>query len=365
MKFLDIVKQFNIEDIVMSIEPYGNGHINDTYFVKCEGKNNYILQRLNTTIFTNYVGLMNNIGLVCDYMQKIIAQAGGDADREALKLIPTRSGSNFLLDNNSCWRMYLNIENTIAYQIVDNADMFANSGEAFGKFIAVLDGFDAHQLCEVIPNFHNTVDRFKKLEKAIENNLSDRKEMCLEEIRFAFDRKDYCQMIVNAIDKQEIPLRVTHNDTKLNNVLMDAVSGKAVCVIDLDTIMPGSLLYDFGDSVRFGCNTALEDESDLSKVDFDINLYDAYCKGFLSGIGKKITLKELDMLHIGSIMMTYECGMRFLTDFLDGDKYFKTHYDIHNLVRARNQFRLVSRMEACSQQMIEIAGKHYSEMLSK
>lgn len=364
MKLFDIASQFKFDGQVQTIEPFGNGHINDTFMVFCTDghqKNKYILQRLNTNIFPNYEGLMNNVYMVTEFMKKIVLAQGGDVARETLSLVPTKNDKMFLVDGHDCWRAYLNIDNTIAYQIVDDASIFADSGRAFGKFIARLDDFDATKLCEVIPNFHHTVDRFNNLVNAIHNNKSSRKDMAKNEIEFALARKDFCSTIVDALAKGDIPLRVTHNDTKLNNVLIDATTGKAICVIDLDTIMPGSLLYDFGDSVRFGCSTALEDEQDLDKVDFDINLYDAYCQGFLDGIGDKITPNEVAMLHIGSMMMTLECGMRFLTDFLDGDTYFKTQYKEHNLVRCRTQFKLVSKMEKLADQMISIANKHYKK----
>lgn len=361
MDLFEIASRFRFYGTIQSIEPYGNGHINDTYLVQSlDGKttHRYILQRLNTRIFSNYQGLMRNIELVTTYLRDIVRDQGGDCYRECMTLIRTQDGSTYTVEGNDCWRAYLYIENTVAYQIVDNADMFADSGRAFGRFIARLDAFDASQLCEVIPNFHNTLDRFDKFMTALQNNTSGRKHLAEKEIDFVLRRREMCGKIVDALSQKLIPLRVTHNDTKLNNVLIDATSGKAICVIDLDTIMPGSLLYDFGDSVRFGCSTALEDEPDLSKVDFDIRLYDAYCQGFLDGIGDKITPTELDMLHIGSMMMTFECGMRFLTDFLDGDTYFKTAYPEHNLVRCRTQFRLVERMESLQDQMLDIAHKH-------
>ncbi|MDE5549453.1 MAG: aminoglycoside phosphotransferase family protein, partial [Clostridia bacterium] len=220
---------------------------------------------------------------------------------------------------------------------------------------ARLDGFDASVLCEVIPNFHNTLDRYHKFLASLKKDKMDRSASAQKEIEFVDKRKYMLSSIVTALEKGDIPLRVTHNDTKINNVLIDKFTGNAICIIDLDTIMPGSLLYDFGDSIRSGCNTALEDEKDLSKVDFDIMLYEAYCKGFLKGIGNKITQKEVDMLHLSAIIITLECGIRFLTDYLDGDEYFKTDYPDHNLVRCRTQFKLVERMEKMSDRMIEIA----------
>ncbi len=355
MTTLQIAKLFKFEGNVLSATPYGDGHINDTFLVETDTGASYILQRLNTKIFHNYAGLMKNIREVSAYLYNIVKKEGGDVLRECLTLIHTVDDKPYTVIGEDCWRAYLFVGNTSVYQLIDSPEIFENTGEAFGKFIARLDGFDASTLCEVIPNFHNTVDRYEKFLQAVENNKSGRRDNVLKEIEFVKARKDFMHIIVDALAKGEIPLRVTHNDTKLNNVLIDKSTGKAICIIDLDTIMPGSLLYDFGDSVRFGCNTALEDEKDVSKVSFDKELYKAYCKGFLRGIGDKITQKEIDMLHIGSIMMTLECGTRFLTDYLDGDVYFKTAYPEHNLVRCHTQFALVECMEKASDEMIKIA----------
>ena len=300
---------------------------------------------------------MDNILKVTDYLRPIVKQENGDVNRECMTLIPTKNGDIYYVDNHDCWRAYLFVRDTVVYQIIDSPAVFENTGEAFGKFIARLDGFDATTLCEVIPNFHNTLDRYNKFLNAVKVDKVARVKSAQKEIDFVNNRKNIVSAIVDALDNGEIPLRVTHNDTKINNVLIDKFTGKAICIIDLDTIMPGSLLYDFGDSIRSGCNTALEDEKDLSKVEFDITLYKAYCRGFLKGIGDKITRKEIDMLHLGAIIITLECGIRFLTDYLEGDGYFKTDYPEHNLVRCRTQFKLVERMEQTSDEMIEIANK--------
>ena len=355
MNTIQIAELFAFEGKVLSVSPYGDGHINDTFLVVTDKDTSYILQRLNTKIFHNYAGLMDNIRKVSAYLADIISKDGGDVSRECLTLVHTRDGKPYEVIGEDCWRAYIFVKDSKVYQLIDSPEIFENTGEAFGKFIARLDGFDASTLCEVIPDFHNTVDRYEKFLQAVENNKSGRRDNVLKEIEFVKARKDFMHTIVDALAKGEIPLRVTHNDTKLNNVLIDKSTGKAICIIDLDTIMPGSLLYDFGDSVRFGCNTALEDEKDLSKVSFDKELYKAYCTGFLRGIGDKITQKEIDMLHIGSIMMTLECGTRFLTDYLDGDVYFKTAYPEHNLVRCHTQFKLVECMENASDEMIKIA----------
>ena len=360
MELLEIIKQFNINGDIESVEPFGEGHINDTYLVTCKNcESKYVFQRLNTSVFPNYKGVMNNIHLVTSFLRKIIEKEGGDPERETMTLVLTKDGQNHLFIDGACYRMSLLIKNTKTYQTVENEGLFQSSGYAFGKFIARLDDFDASQLVEVIPNFHDTVDRCKKFEEAMCDNKSGRIDNVLPELAFVEYRKDFMKKIVSSLNKKEIPLRVTHNDTKLNNILMDADTDEAVCVIDLDTIMPGSLLYDFGDSVRFGCSTAKEDEKDLNKVHFDLNLYDIFTKGFLEGIGDKITEKEVMMLHIGAIMMTLECGTRFLTDYLNGDTYFKTAYKDHNLVRARTQFRLVEEMEKNVDKMIDIAKKYY------
>lgn len=355
MEIKQIAQLFDFKGTVLSIAPYGDGHINDTYLVTTDSDTCYILQRLNTRIFRNYTGLMDNIQKVSEFLADIIKKEGGDVTRECLTLIYTKDGKPYEVINDDCWRAYIFVPDTTVYQQIETPEIFENTGEAFGKFIARLDAFDASTLCEIIPDFHNTVDRYQKFLAAVEENKSGRRDTVKEEIEFVKKRKDFMNKIVDALNNKEIPLRVTHNDTKLNNVLIDKSSGKAICIIDLDTIMPGSLLYDFGDSIRFGCNTALEDEPDLSKVNFDKDLYKAYCKGFLRGIGDKITQKEIDMLHIGSIMMTLECGTRFLTDYLDGDVYFKTKYPTHNLVRCHTQFKLVECMEKASDEMIKIA----------
>lgn len=356
MTAIQIAQLFDFGGEIDTVTSYGEGHINDTYLVTLKkSQKKYILQRLNTKVFRNFHGLMDNILKVTQKLREIVAAEGGDTERECMTLTKTKDGDIYLVDGENCWRAYVFVADTEVYQIIDSPAIFENTGEAFGRFIARLDGFDASTLCEVIPNFHNTQDRYLKFLAALKTDKVKRAKSAQKEIDFAIKRKDMTSCIVDALDKGEIPLRVTHNDTKINNVLIDKTTGKAICIIDLDTIMPGSLLYDFGDSIRSGCNTALEDEKDLSKVDFDISLYKAYCKGFLRGIGDRITQKEIDMLSIGAKVITFECGIRFLTDYLDGDEYFKVDYLDHNLVRCRTQFKLVERMEQLSDEMLEIA----------
>lgn len=361
MELKDIVKLFNVQGEIKSVEPYGNGHINTTFLIECEDSGEikrYVLQKINTNVFPNVKGLMNNIQSVTSYLRDKIIEKGGNPDIETLNLVPTLTGESYVTIDDGSYRIYKFIEDTIALQIAEDDKVFEGAGYAFGNFVNMLNDFDASGLFEVIENFHNTVSRFQKFINAVDNDKVKRAASVREEIDFVLKRSAICDNIVNLIESKTLPLRVTHNDTKLNNVLIGKDSGEPVCVIDLDTIMPGSLLYDFGDAIRSGCNTGLEDEPDLSKVAFDINLYESFTKGFMNGIGNSITPLERDLLSLGAIMMTFECGMRFLTDYLEGDVYFKIHYPEHNLVRCRTQFKMVSDMEQVRDKMDKIARKY-------
>ena len=340
---------FDFGGEVTSVLPYGNGHINDTYAVTCSlagGSVRFILQRLNPVVFPDRAGLMRNMIAVTGFLRKAVIRDGGDPERECLRLIPLKDGSPYLTDESGdVWRATQFIENTDAYLVAESPEMFASAGEAFGKFMARLGGFDASSLFEVIPRFHDTPDRYARFLASLEKNAAGRMDEAKDEIAFVRERGGSCSVITDALERGEVPVRVTHNDTKLNNVLIDTATKEAVCVIDLDTVMPGSMLYDFGDAVRVGCSTAKEDERDLSLVDFDLGLFRAFTEGYLAGAGRSVTAAELGLLPDAARLMTFECGMRFLTDFLDGDTYFKTAYPEHNLVRARTQFKLVRTME--------------------
>lgn len=340
---------FDFGGEVTSVVPYGNGHINDTYAVTCSlagGSVRFILQRLNPVVFPDRAGLMRNMIAVTGFLRKAVIRDGGDPERECLRLIPLKDGSPYLTDESGdVWRATQFIENTDAYLVAESPEMFASAGEAFGKFMARLGGFDASSLFEVIPRFHDTPDRYARFLASLERNAAGRMDEAKDEIAFVRERREGCSVITDALERGEVPVRVTHNDTKLNNVLIDTATKEAVCVIDLDTVMPGSMLYDFGDAVRVGCSTAKEDERDLSLVDFDLGLFRAFTEGYLAGAGRSVTAAELGLLPDAARLMTFECGMRFLTDFLDGDTYFKTAYPEHNLVRARTQFKLVRTME--------------------
>ena len=344
-KNLPIAESFSLDGNVLSIEPYGNGHINTTFLLVTD-KKRYVLQKMNRTIFKDSDALMKNICLVTEHLT-----AKGI---ETLEVVSTKSGESYLKYEDDAYRTYAFIENTVAYDKVDNAEIFMASGKAFGEFQQQLADFDASLLSEIIKDFHNTPVRFENFKKALEKDICGRTKDCKPEIDFVLARANTYSIITDAMAKGDIPLRVTHNDTKLNNILMDSKSGKARAIIDLDTVMPGSMLYDFGDSIRFGASTGAEDEKDLSLVNFDISLFEAYAKGYCAAVKNSITPVEANLMPYGAYMMTIECGMRFLTDYLEGDSYFKTKYAEHNLVRCRTQFKLVSDMEKQLDKMTEI-----------
>ena len=325
-------------------ESYGNGHINDTFLVVAEKR--YILQRMNTDIFTRPVELMENIVSVTEHIRKKTEELGGDAERCSLNVVPTLEGKRYFKDSDGCyWRLYDFVEGTVTKERVEDSKDFYTCAKAFGNFQQMLSDFDAEMLTEPIANFHNTPWRYENLMAAVKDDKCGRLKDVIAEVEFAKAREEFCKTLESARAQGNLPLRVTHNDTKLNNILFDDKTSEPVCVIDLDTVMPGYSVNDFGDSIRFGANTAAEDETDLSKVSLDLDLFRVYAEGFIRGCGGSLTETELELLPIGAIMMTLECGMRFLTDYLEGDTYFKIHRPNHNLDRARNQFALVSDME--------------------
>ncbi len=335
MDYKQAAKLFAIEGEVVSVEPYGEGHINHTFLVVTTEKR-YILQEMNTKIFPDSDGLMKNICGVTEHLR-----ARGI---ETLEVVPTLEGKPYH-KGGQCFRVYAFIENTVTYQKVTDEKVFSNSGKAFGEFQNYLAEFDASVLTEAIPNFHDTPKRFNNFLAALEKDEFDRAKECQPEIDFLLKNKDTYAQVVEGLADGSIPLRVTHNDTKLNNILMDEKTNEARAVIDLDTIMPGSMLYDFGDSIRFGASTAAEDEKDLDKVHFSLSLFKAYAEGYCSAVKSSITKKEAALLPYGAYLMTVECGMRFLTDYLSGDTYFATKYAGHNLVRSRTQLKLAGEMQ--------------------
>ncbi len=352
MGLVEILKHFNIH-----VEPsvYGNGHINDTYIVQSDPK--YILQRINKNVFTNPPEMMENIMGVTNFLREKIKAAGGNPDRETLRYMIADDGNPFFVDDDGeYYRAYQYVDGVISCTSVDDPSQLYHAAKAFGKFQNMLADYPAETLHETIVQFHDTRKRFGDFVKAVQENKSGRADICKEDIQFVLDREADCNVVVEAIEKGEIPLRVTHNDTKLNNVLLDAVTGEGVCVIDLDTVMPGSLLYDFGDALRFGGSSGAEDEPDLSKIWFVMENFEAFTKGFLEEL-VSITDKELELLAFSIKLMTLECGSRFLADFINGDTYFKTKFPEHNLVRARTQFKLVADMEKKMDEMNAIVHK--------
>ena len=361
--FSSIISNFNIAGTLVSCERYGEGHINQTYLAITEKdgvRTDYILQKINSKLFHPVEKLMNNIRLVTEFNRERIQKAGGNPDRESLTIVYTKDGNSFYhcAECDGYYRVYKFITDAVAYQVVEKPEHFYQSAVAFGNFANLLAEFDATELYEILPNFHNTVKRFKDFSSSLNADKMNRAKDVQKEINFVLDRKEYCSKIVDLLSSGEMPTKVTHNDTKLNNVMLDVDTGEPVAVIDLDTIMPGSICYDFGDSIRFGCNPAAEDEKDLSKVNFDINLFEQYVKGYLSALGDSITKVEKDNLAFGAILMTYECGMRFLSDYLDGDVYFHTKREGQNLDRARTQFKLIEDMERVYSQMLDIVNKY-------
>lgn len=357
-KIQEALDAFQFKGEYKSHKPYGTGHINDTFRVICteNGKDiKYILQRINHEVFHDVPQLMENIVGTTEFLGETIIQEGGDRSREALKVIPTKAGDHFFQDSiGSYWRVYDFITDSFALDLVENPEDFYESAVAFGRFQALLSNYPAETLHETIPNFHNTPSRFQNFLKAVEEDKLGRKKDVEQEIQFVLSREDFMDTLTSLQQAGELPLRVTHNDTKLNNVLFDQKTRKGVCVIDLDTVMPGLSVNDFGDSIRFGASTAEEDEQDLSKVELDLHLFEEFTKGFLLGAGDVFTKTELDNMVVGAKMMTLECGMRFLTDHLVGDEYFRIHRENHNLDRTRTQFKLVEEMEAKWEKMQNI-----------
>ncbi len=350
-KILDeVLEAFDFGAPVVGAVRYGCGHINDTFCVHAQPVDDYcrcfILQRMSSAAFKHPEQLMSNVIGVTEYLAKKIIAAGGDRSREAMEVIRPRNGEDYYTDSEGgAWRVFPFVTDIYCYQSAETPALFEASAYAFGKFQRMLDGYPAETLYETIPHFHDTEDRLQKLKDAIAADKVGRVAEVADEIAFAMAREKDCSVALQAQRDGILPLRVTHNDTKLNNVLIDKKTGEGMCVIDLDTTMPGLSINDFGDSIRFGANHSAEDEKDLSKVNFDIELFEVYTRGFLAGAAGTLTDAELEYLPWGAKLMTLECGMRFLTDYLDGDNYFRTHYPEQNLDRCRTQFKLVRDME--------------------
>ncbi|MDH3981949.1 MAG: aminoglycoside phosphotransferase family protein [Kiritimatiellaceae bacterium] len=362
MKFNELSAAFQCPGTYVGEAPYGSGHINDTYRVIYEENGvevHYIHQRINHNIFKDVSALMENIGKVVRHQRKKFEEAGvKDLDRRVLTLIPTVDGKDYHEDKNgNFWRTYMFIEDAVGLDVVENTDQAVEAAKAFGEFqrqLADLPG----RLHDTIPNFHHTRSRFDTLKAAIEADVHGRAANVKAEIEFAMAHEDLVDVVIDLMASGEIPERVIHNDTKLNNVLIDVKSGKGMCVIDLDTVMPGSILYDFGDMVRTTTNLAAEDECDLSKVEMNIDYFEALVKGYLETASGFLTAKEVELLPFSGKLISFEVGLRFLTDYLQGDVYFKTHREGQNIDRCRKQFKMVESMECQTDAMQRIMEKY-------
>ena len=358
----EIANKFCIRGEYQDFKQNTAGLINKTFIVRSkEGDKvyHYVLQTVNTAVFTHPKELIRNISSVTDFLREKIKQSGGDASRETLCLIPTHDGALYYIDpDGKFWRMYNYIEGARTYDLVENDEMFYRCGKGFGHFQRLLADYPADTLYPTIPRFHDTPNRLCDFKRAIEENRAGRAAQVAREIAGYLVHADFCDCVTKYIENGKVPVRVTHNDTKLNNIMIDCHSGEAICVIDLDTVMPGSALYDFGDAIRYGANNAVEDEKDLSKVYLRKDLFRAFTKGFLEEASSSLTERELALIPESAVLMTLECGMRFLGDYLNGDVYFGIRYPEHNLDRARTQLKLVNDMLANLDEMHAIVDSY-------
>lgn len=359
----EVIANFRYEGILVDERPYGSGHINDTYLLTFDiadmGKRKVILQRMNKDVFANPVELMENIVGVTSHLRKKIIENGGAPDRETLNVIPTVAGTPYYVDSKGeYWRSYKFITDATSYDKVEKPEHFYQSAVAFGNFQCLLADYPAETLHETIKGFHDTRARFAAFKKAVEEDAFGRAAGVRKEIDFVLERENVANYFSELMERGEIPIRVTHNDTKFNNIMIDNKTGKGICVIDLDTVMPGLAMNDFGDSIRFGASTASEDELELDKVSCSMELFELYAKGYIEGCNGKLTKREIELMPMGAKVMTFECGMRFLMDYLQGDIYFKIHRERHNLDRSRTQFKLVADMEEKWDTMQRIMGKY-------
>ncbi len=356
--FAAIIKNFQFEGDFLDASPYGLGHINDTYAARLRQVNGlihrYILQRINHNVFNKPEEMMQNIERVTHHLREKITATGGNSARETINLIPTEGGQSFYrTPEGNYWRALVFIEGAQTYQKPESTNHYYNASKAFGKFLSMLSDFSPGNLYATIPDFHHTGKRFEAVVESVERDAKNRAIFVKPEIEFVLNRAEETTVLVDLLERGKLPERVTHNDTKFDNVMIDDETGEGVCVIDLDTVMPGSSLYDFGDSVRFGANSAPEDERDLLKVFFDLEIFDRYARGYLDATREILTPTEVDYLPFSVKLMTFEQGMRFLTDHLNGDVYYKIHRTDHNLDRSRTQFKMVRDIEEKYNRMVQ------------
>jgi len=352
--FLD--GRFRIRGDMVSAVAYGSGHINDTYLATYEHegrRERYVHQRLNTNVLADPVAVMENVSRVLSHLDVKLDRAGPDSGRmTALRLVPASDGSSYYVRAaTEYWRTFVFVEHAKTVNVAESADQVHNAAAAIGRFQRLLADLPPPRLNETIVDFHDTTKHFRRLLSALNADLAKRAALCKPEIEFAKARSGLASAIVRQIEAGAVPERISHNDTKLNNVLLDADSGEGVCVIDLDTVMPGSVLYDFGDLVRTATTSCPEDEADLSKINMNPDYFAAAAEGYLGSTGDWLDDAEIASLALSGRVITFECGIRFLADFVNGDTYFKTAYPDQNLVRCRAQFALLESMEAQSDGM--------------
>ena len=358
-----LCRKFGIEGEYLRYELVTNGHINTTYkvyFFRDNEEKDYILQRINTYVFKNPIEVMNNISSVTEYIRAKIKLGGISAKRFVLHYYKNVDDDNYYIigDKGGFWRLCRYIDNSVTFNETDNLTVIEESGKAFGNFQLHLADYPVESLHIAIPHFHNTVRRYETFKESVEKNESGRKDNCLEEIKGYLELEDISTKMYKMQKRGELPLKVTHNDTKCNNVLFDEKTFENLAVIDLDTVMPGLVAFDFGDAIRFTANTSKEDETDLSKVKLDMAKFEAFTKGFVETVGHTLSDNEKETLALGALTMTAECGVRFLTDYIDGDKYFKVDHANHNLDRARCQLALARDMVARLDEMNAIVKKY-------
>lgn len=359
----EIIDVFEFEGEFVSESHHKVGNINDTFIVTFREANNfkkYILQRINHSVFKNPEKLMSNIEKVTSHISEKIRLVNGDILRETLNLVRTSFGKSYYkCSDGYYWRAFLFIEGARTYDKVEKPEHIYEAGKALGRFQNQLADFNAKELFEVIKDFHNTPKRYNAFLEAVEKDLVGRAKDSLDEIKYIMERADDLSKLINLLDDGKLPLRCTHNDTKINNIMIDEETGKAVCLIDLDTVMPGLSLYDFGDAIRSGCSTADEEEKDLNKINFDMELYENFIKGLLEESKDTLNRYEIENIAFSAKLITIELAMRFLTDHLNGDVYFKVAYENQNLYRARNQLKLVLEIEKNLDKMNEIVKYNY------
>jgi aminoglycoside phosphotransferase (APT) family kinase protein len=358
-----IIRNFQIEGEFLDAVPYGSGHINDTYLVRTKRPNKrasaFILQRINNQVFKKPAEVMHNMERVTGHIREAVAAAGGDPPRKKITLIPARGGSSyFVSDSGDYWRVLRFIEGARTYQRATNPAHYYHAARAFGEFLKLLSNYPASHLFNIMPGFHHTPRRYRAFLDALDRDPVQRARKVKPEIEFIIDRERETGILVDLTERGIMPERVTHNDTKIDNVMIDDETGEGVCVIDLDTVMPGWVVFDFGDSVRSGANTGAEDEPDIAKVSFDLNVFDRLVNGFLDATRDILIPIEVEKLAFGAKLITLEQGIRFLTDYLNGDTYYKIQHPDQNLDRSRTQLKMVADMEAKSDQMEAIVEKY-------